>query len=495
MNISNRLGLSILLAAITAGITGDILLKATPWGINVLIWVSGVIIAGLLIRKNNTDQRFTRHDLLMLSLLCFAGLIAWRDSTALKYLNIFGMIVTTSLILLNSQGDKIETSGIYQYVMSFLKSIGQGLTGGPTLVVEDIKWKDLPSTGLSTHLGAVIKGLVIAIPLLVIFGVLLSKADIAFSTELSRLFDWNISGLAGHIIFVVVVAWVMAGYLRYLFTSRDIITTGRPNYFWLGLIETVIVLGLLDLLFLSFVLIQFRYFFGGETRIQSITQLTYSEYAVSGFFELVWVAALVLVLLLAMHWLLKKDETRNERVFKILAGIQIVLVFVMIASALQRMKLYQKAYGLTELRVYTTAFMIWLAVIFLLFIVTVLRGKRERFAFGLVLTGFLAIIALNVINPDALIVRTNIERISKGQTFDAEYAAKLSADAIPDMINNLDKIDASQRCFPIRRLLLDQNLNSEAGWRRWNWSRWKAAELRIQKEETLKGETKALRCF
>src|SRR5262245_66193217 len=105
----------------------------------------------------------------------------------------------------------------------------------------------------------------------------------------------------------------------------------------------------------------------------------------------------------------------------------------MIISALQRMRLYQREYGLTELRVYTTVFMLWLAVLFLWFIATVLRGQREYFAFGAVMTGFLAIGALLAINPDRLITRVNVEQALAGRNLDDMYIGSLSADAVPEM--------------------------------------------------------------
>ena len=55
-------------------------------------------------------------------------------------------------------------------------------------------------------------------------------------------------------------------------------------------------------------------------------------------------------------------------------------------SGLHRMRLYQGAYGLTELRLYTMAFMLWLGVVFGWFAWTVLRGHRERFAWGALTT-------------------------------------------------------------------------------------------------------------
>jgi hypothetical protein len=260
----------------------------------------------------------------------------------------------------------------------------------------------------------------------------------------------------------------------------------RPGFLWLGVTEMVIILGLLDVLFLSFVVVQFRYFFGGAARIQAVAGLTYAEYARSGFFELVGVAALVLPLLLAAHWLLRKEKTRDERIFRVLAGVQIALLFVMIVSALQRMRLYQREYGLTELRVYTTVFMGWLAVIFVWFAMTVLRRLRERFAFGAVVTGFIAIGALLVINPDRLIARVNVEQAIAGRNFDATYAASLSADAAPELIASLPRLNQSQRCALASRILQSRPIAGSPGWRRWNWSRAEAARALAASERELR---------
>src|SRR5439155_15568837 len=126
--------------------------------------------------------------------------------------------------------------------------------------------------------------------------------------------------------------------------------------------------------------------FGGDTRVQVTPGLTYAEYARHGFFELVTVSALVLPVLLATHWQLKKEKRGHDWLFRLLAGVLVLQLFVVMASAMQRMLIYHVAYGMTELRFYTTAFMGWLAIVWVWFLATVLRGQRKRFAFGALVT-------------------------------------------------------------------------------------------------------------
>jgi hypothetical protein len=239
----------------------------------------------------------------------------------------------------------------------------------------------------------------------------------------------------------------------------------------LGIVEVGVTLGLLNLLFSAFVLSQLRYFFGGSALVQVSGGLTFSEYYRRGFFELVTVAALVLPLLLGLHWLLRKENPAHERVFRLLAGAQVFLLFVIMASAVRRMLLYQTVYGLTEQRLYTTAFMAWLALVFIWFVATALRGRREQFACGALVAGMLVIMTLHVINPDALIVRVNVAHAYEGRSFDAHYAASLSADAAPALLSSLPALNEHDRRIIAEGFLEDSSWDESTDWRSWNWAR------------------------
>jgi len=182
----------------------------------------------------------------------------------------------------------------------------------------------------------------------------------------------------------------------------------------------------------------------------------------------VTVAALVLPLLLLADWLRRRESPRDDRIFRLLAGALIVLLFVVMASALQRMRLYQREYGLTELRLYATGVMIWLAVVLVWAATTVLRGRRDLFAVGALVSGFAAIFVMNALNPDALIARTNLNR----PKLDLPYLMNLSDDATPTLVKALPSLD------PALRAQLEAELTArrrgESDWRTWNWSRSRA---------------------
>jgi hypothetical protein len=263
-----------------------------------------------------------------------------------------------------------------------------------------------------------------------------------------------------------------AGLLRELLAAREdrrLVSPASIGKARLGIpfstTEVAIALGAVNALFLVFVLVQFRYLFGGRGLVEARTHLTYAEYARHGFFELVMVAVLVLLVLLAVDALLRGDGSRGAWVVRCLSWCLLVLVFVVMASALQRMRLYGDVYGLTELRIYAIGIIGWLAAVFLWFGITVLRGRRASFALGAVVAGFAATAILNVVNPDALIARTNLDR----SRVDVPYVAGLSDDAVPEMLERLPSLRPGLR----RALALELLRRNPSGgdWRSFNLAR------------------------
>ena len=500
MNERTKKGLDCIEAALLLGVLGDALLRATPWGLNVLLWVGLLVLAFVaLIARWRSNLLKEEGRWLVLPVLFFAAAFAWRDSMTLKSLDLLSLLLALALVGWRAKANKIRLAGVMEYAQAIVSGVANALFAFFPLALFDVRWKDVPQTGWSRHLWAVLRGVFIALPLLFVFGLLFMAADAVFEGLVNKVFHIKFETLFTHLSLIIFFSWIVGGFLRGLILGKDgslissqtLVSLGltaaatssdesegagnkQARTFKVGIIEMGVVLGLVNLLFLSFVLVQVKYFFGGAALVQATTSLTYAEYARRGFFELVTVAALVLPLLLGAHWLLRKENPAHERIFRALAGVQIVLLFVIMASAVGRMRLYQSEYGQTELRIYTTAFMGWLALVFIWFALTVLRGERERFAYGALLTAFMMVGLLHVINPDALIVRTNVELAQSGRRFDAAYASALSTDAVPALVDALPAMNHYNQCVVTTSLLRRFDELGQADWRTWNLSRARA---------------------
>ena len=146
------------------------------------------------------------------------------------------------------------------------------------------------------------------------------------------------------------------------------------------------------------------------------------------------------------------------------------------ASAMQRMRLYTETFGLTELRLYTTAFMVWLFAVFAWLAFTVLRGRRDRFAFGVFVAGLAVVVGLNGLNPDGFIVERNAAIVDNADFGSVRrgVCADLSADAVPTLVANIDKVPAAEQCAVAREL--QRRYSDDVDLRSWTLSRARAED-------------------
>ncbi len=207
----------------------------------------------------------------------------------------------------------------------------------------------------------IVRGLILSLPILVIFLILLSSADLVFKQYIDSLFN---SGISPETIF----RWSLIGFVASLFMgayalifmpssmpeNTSVIARKR---FDLGTTESSIILVSVSVLFFVFVLIQLTYLFGGASQIES-TGHTYAEYARKGFFELIAVAAISLVLILTIKKASKLRTISQILVFKWLSGVLIAEVMGIVASAHMRLNLYEGAYGFTTLRLWSHLFIL-----------------------------------------------------------------------------------------------------------------------------------------
>ena len=483
MDERTRLGLGVLGASLMLGLMGDLLLRATPWGVNFSLWVAALVAAAAVVAWLGHLRVAGEGRWLVPVAVVFAAGIAWRDSPMVVFLDLLSCLVAVSLAVLRGRTGRLLLAGISEYLLGGIYTGALTSAGPLPVAARDVRWREVARGRWRGPALAATRGVFIAAPLLLIFGGLFVAADAVFEKLVVDFLGFDVAEVFGHLFLILFFAWITAGLLwvALLASNPENLTLRRPASLSLGIIELGVVLGLLDLLFLVFVIVQVRYLFGGAEKVLTTAGLTYAEYARRGFFELVTVTALALPTLLLAHWLLRAETRARERAFRAMAGVLVALLFVVMASALERMYLYLGEYGLTELRLYSTIFMAWLAVMLVWFLLTVLRDRRDRFAFGALVSGFAVILVINMINPDALIARTNLDRMQEGERFDPYYLTTLSADAAPVLFEALPEIPEErlliQGDFSAERALVDRWRESETDWRTWNLGRWRARHL------------------
>jgi hypothetical protein len=495
-----RIALATLGAAVLLGGAGDLFLRRGPFGVGLPLFVATLLGAlAWLVRRRGTGVSSTAL-LLPFPALLFAAAVTWRASAPLAALNVLAALVALALLAAAvywRDAWSLRAATVGDVAVAMLDAVVQGAFGCLALVLGDVRFADLPfRRGRLPLLRALGRGAVLALPVALLFGTLLATADPAFAALLPGHWFPDVHSLLPHVLTVGFFGWLSAGYLRGALVPGArgrLMRPGRAPEL-LGAIELSMVLGTLNLLFALFVIVQLRYFYGGAAHVAATAGLTYAEYARHGFFELVAVAALVLPLLLGMHAVLRRDAPLHARAFAALASVLLVLLGAIMTSAMGRMWLYQREYGLTESRLYASAFMGWLAVVFVCFALTVLRGRPTRFVAGALVAAWATVGALDVANPDALVVRVNAERLHDGRRFDPDYVLTLSEDAVPGVLRLLPALDPAARCAAARWSLAQAKPVPAEDWRVWNLGRARARRSVAGRAAELQALGRATEC-
>ena len=284
----------------------------------------------------------------------------------------------------------------------------------------------------------VIRGLLIAVPIVALLTGLLASADPVFASFFR--INLDVGQLILDILFFLFGAIAMAGVLR-IAAAEAVSRVDAPPW-RLGLTEALVVVAALDIVFAMFATAQVVAVSSAGRQTLMQAGLTYAEYARSGFFQLLWVAGITLALLVVFSRITAFDRGRGRLAFRSLAGVAIALTLLIAYVASRRLSLYEEAYGFTMLRLYSHIFALWGAVVFILLAAEIagLWSGRRWFVGATGATALVVILALNVVNPEALVVDLNTARAASTYKLDTDYLATLSSDATPALASARQRV-------------------------------------------------------
>ncbi len=460
----------------------DFLFWGKAPGISYLIFVALALAAGYLLAWNE-QARASRASLVLSGLvLALAAVTVLRSEPFTRVLNGFLAIGGLGLLALTFRSGKWVRFRMLDYVVTSFELFLVALLRAASLRLFPSGNAGNTRRGLR-RAAPLLRGLLLALPIVVLLAALLASADLVFADQLNELLKiFDLTRLPEYLFrlfYIVVLAYVFAGlYLQAVaptrwgmavtkvptatgealageapsgetpgveYTRPDAQAAANPGGEgqqpapsmpgkFLGSTEAFVVLGCVDLLFTFFVALQFRYFFGGQANITA-AGYTYSEYARRGFFELIWVAVISLLLYLGLNATTKREKPAQARIFTGLAVLLVALVGVILTSAFQRLLLYEDAYGFTSLRTYTHIFIPWLGFLLLATIALQILRREQFFGGLLLLSVFGFALTFGLINIDGLIVHQNVARARAGAEMDGQYLLGLSDDAVPVLID------------------------------------------------------------
>ena len=412
-------------AVIVAGIAADQALRVGAFGLGATLSLACLALALILVGR---VQRIEARVLAGAAVV-FAAWLSARASPWLLWPDLAAGFILLATAASLAQRGSLLNMGMADAAARSFQAMLHWIAGAP--------WAMRPLTRMRTSFAGVApiaRGLLIATPVALVLAALLASADPVFASFLN--FNLDFGRLLTDAFFVLAGALAMAGLLR-LAAAEPVDQVDGPTW-RLGAVEGLVVLAVLDSIFAAFAIAQAMAAAGVAGDTLRSAGVTYSEYARSGFFQLLWVAGITLVLLVIFSRITALNQSSSRRAFIVLAEIAIALTLLVVAVASMRLSLYESAYGFTMLRLYSHLFAGWIAVVFLLLAADlggVLR-RRRWFVGATAVTALALLMALNAVNPEAIVAKLNIDHAASTGKLDPQYLAELSGDAVPTLLSS-----------------------------------------------------------
>ncbi|HEU4563957.1 MAG TPA: DUF4173 domain-containing protein [Gemmatimonadaceae bacterium] len=288
-----------------------------------------------------------------------------------------------------------------------------------------------------------VRGIALALPVVILFALLLSSADPVFAAAresvIATLTSWVVLPKLVFFTFLLVLS---LGAFGVALAGAPVSVPGAmlplPRMS-VGATERLVLLGAVASLFAIFLVLQVSYLFGNAPAAAG-SGVTFAEYARRGFAELTVAATLCAALILALH--LHAARGARERTITLVELVLVGELLLLLVSAFRRVLLYEAAYGFTTARLYAQGFMVVLGVTLLVLARELARGlDLGRLTRAGVLAAAGALISLSLWNHEGWIVRRNVERYEATGKLDAWYlTSQLSANAVPATVEALPRL-------------------------------------------------------
>ncbi|MDD5464412.1 MAG: DUF4173 domain-containing protein [Candidatus Moranbacteria bacterium] len=434
--------------AVLLAVLGEFFVWGNSLGLGFVLFIAVflVLFVGLSAYFKHIRNKLAFLFLIPIAVLCFD---IFRFNNHLVVF--FGPLLVLGLIFLFCVLLTVRNSQTYDFALSrvpVLRNVLSALSGLRG-VFADI-FSPIPFLTKNKNTKMILLGILIAIPVLLIFLGLFMSADALFADWIRHIFDFETDPLfLEKVLRVGFFGLILSSFFYVLMSEKHDLLDKTVAAVKIDNVISTVVLGVVNLLFLSFVFFQIKYLFGGASFVLE-NGLRFAEYARSGFFELAWVMVFALVLVSVVYW-----SMSHHGYSKLVNGLQVLLVLqvgVVAVSALRRMELYQDTYGYTVLRLYVEWF-IYFALVVLAFVAisVLMRLKFSKFFYAGLIMGIVALVAVFSVNVDYMIAKENVERyvnheggwFGNEKALDVSYLSrKLSVDILPVFVD-YDKSDFS----------------------------------------------------
>lgn len=430
---------NIFLGAFLLSIWSVILFFGKQIGLSMLLFAIPITyyIVTLLEKTNKIKNKNSR--LLIIPIIILASTYFIFNNSFFNLLNLAVIPTLLIIMILNLTTTKLNPKILLERILDIIIEpfayIGETMTELKNSISKKFNIKQEKTK--DKKLNNIIKGLCITVPLVIIIIAILASADSVFSNIVTNIINSffnlfnnvDLMGIIARIIIIVCVFIYLSSFFYIITRCDEYFIEDEANIENKSVESTTfkMILTSLNVIYLVFCIIQINSLFMQKTNIN------YADYARQGFFQLMVVSVINLIVIL----ITKKYVIKTNKYINFMCIIMVVFTFIIILSSAVRMHFYEQAYGYTFLRLLVYC-VLFAETILLIPTVLYILNKQKHLLGTYFTILILVYIGMNFINFDAIIANKNIERYIETGKIDLEYLEKeTGTDAIPAFIQLL----------------------------------------------------------
>ncbi|MBR2489823.1 MAG: DUF4173 domain-containing protein, partial [Clostridia bacterium] len=368
----------------------------------------------------------------ILSVLTVCGFAVTSD-IAVRFFGLVSVVLLALVWFMSLTDDRAEIGDL-------------GLFATIHYPIFELVFPNLPNAVISLFTGggerrkALLKsllGFAFAIPVLFVVVPLLMSSDAAFSGLAEKIVG-NLFLTILKIALGFLIAWFIITYC-YSLIKCEPCEIKESTFKGVDGIIISSFLGVISVCYLTYLFSQLAYFFSAfKGFLPEDYSFTAAEYARRGFFEMSVIAAINFGMIFIVLLISAKKNGKIcvlSRIFCTFIGF---FTLVIIATAISKMVLYIQRFGMTFLRIGTSAFMLFLAVVFisLIFRLFIPRIRVIRTAF---ITAGIILAILGNLNINSIIAEYNYNAYKNNllKTIDVSTIYELGDEGVPYLVKLL----------------------------------------------------------
>lgn len=385
----------------------------------------------IYVRSKEAKNKVFNSILFIMNIILSAS-FALHDNEFIKFLTVFVLFFTTVMSLNGFNGTSLCNDGTFVKMGEVMYiGVAEPFLNFPALFSS---LKSVFKTKNNKFV-MVIAGVLISVPVLLIVIPLLSSADMAFNTIVEKVFENTAMLILSLLVTIIILPFVTS----YGFSLANGVVKDKNKSFNAkeGKVSPVFLntfLCIIGFIYIVFLVSQLAYISDAFSFLLP-EGFSAAEFARSGFFQMGAIAFINLVITFLVSALEKpKDNGKLPISTKLILTFFTLFSIFLTVNAFIRMSMYIEIYGLTQLRVLTSIFMVMLCVIFVIILIRIFNEKFKYINLVLFVCA-VTFIFVSVGNIDAVISKYNYQKYIEGEIeLDFEHYETLGNSAVPELI-------------------------------------------------------------